>query len=138
MKPQGWRTTDQAHLLQKITLLQWLNRTPEKPSETKVLESRPGEDVFPERVLSLQHEGDLAKGFAFLAARTDDPRKVVAVCLEEGEDQRCLTVRLAINNGGLDSVVTGFEGMAKIFERVAQTGERSYPLLSFPALNWNT
>ena len=137
MTPQDWRNIDQAHLLQKIILLQWLNRTPEKPSETNLRESRLGEDDFPERVLGLQHEGDLAKAFAFLAARTDDPRKVVAACLEEGEDQRCLTVRLAINNGNLDSVIRGFERMAKIFERVARTGERLYLLLSSSALSWN-
>jgi hypothetical protein len=121
---QSWRNIDQAHLLQKVILLQWLNRTPEKPAETNLIESRLREDDSSERVLGLQHERDLAKAFAFLAARTDDPKEIVAVCLEEGEDQRCLTIKLAMNNGNLDNVRAGFERMAKIFERVVRTGKR--------------
>lgn len=119
----GWWNIDQAHLLQKIILLQLLNRTPKEPSEINLLEWKHGECDFPERILDLQREKELAESFAFLAATTNDPKKVVAACVEEGEDQACLTVRLAINNGNLDHVIAGFERMAKIFERFARTGE---------------
>lgn len=81
------------------------------------------EDDFSERILDLQREKALAESFAFLAATTDDPKKVVAACVEEGENKGCLTVRLAINIGSLNHVIAGFERMAKIFERVARKGE---------------
>lgn len=123
MHSHGWGHVDQAHLLQKVILLQLLNRTPEKPSEIILSKSKTQRNDFPERILDLQREKDLAESFAFLAATTNDPKKIVAACVEEGEGKESLAVRLAINNGGLDQVVAGFERMAKIFERVARTGE---------------
>ena len=134
MTSHSWDSIDQAHLLQKIILLQLLNRTPEKPSVTSLSELKAPEDDLSERILDLQREKELAESFAFLAATTDDPKKVVAACVEEGEKNECLTVRLAINNGGLDHVTAGFDRMAKIFERVA--GKCSPSLTS--ALSWNT
>ena len=120
---QGWQNVDQAHLQQKVILLQLLNRTPEKPTEIPLLESKAREADVPKRILDLQREKELAESFAFLAATTDDPKRVVAACVEECEEKRCLIVRLAINNGSLDHVKAGFERIAKIFERVARTGE---------------
>lgn len=120
---QGWRNIDQAHLLQKIILLQLLNRTPKEPSEINLLEWKTREYDFPKRILDLQREKELAESFAFLAATTNDPKKVVAACVEEGEGQACLAVRLATNNGNLNHVIAGFERMAKIFERFARTRE---------------
>ncbi len=87
------------------------------------MEWKSREHGFPGRILDLQREKELAESFAFLAATTDDPKKVVAACVEEGEDQACLTVRLAMNSGNLNHVVAGFERMAKIFERFARTGQ---------------
>lgn len=123
MRSHGWRNIDQAHLLQKIILLQSLNRNPEKPSVISLSELNTQNDGLSERILNLQREKELAESFAFLAATTDDPKKVVAACVEEGDKNECLTVRLAINNGSLDHVIAGFERMAKILERVARTGE---------------
>lgn len=119
----GWGNIDQAHLLQKIILLQLLNRTPKEPSEVNLLEWKTRGHEFPGRILDLQREKELAESFAFLAATTNDPKKVVAACLEEAGDQACLTVRLAMNSGNLNHVVAGFERMAKIFERFARAGE---------------
>ena len=123
MPSRGWRNIDQAHLLQKVVLLQLLDRTPKKPSEIKLSESNVREDESTERTLDLQREKELAESFAFLAATTNDPKKVVAACVVEGEEKGCLTVRLAMNKGNLDHLISGFERMAKIFERVARTGE---------------
>lgn len=123
MPSYGWQNIDQAHLLQKVILLQLLNRTPEKPSEINLSKSEAREKDFSERILDLQREKELAESFAFLAATTNNPKKVVAACVEEGEGKEYLTVRLAINNGDLNHVVAGFERMAKVFERVTRTGE---------------
>lgn len=123
MPSHGWTEIDHAHLLQKIILLQLLNKNQEKPSEKTLPELRLREDSSSVRAFSLQREKQLAESFAFLAATTDDPKKIVAVCVEEDEEKRSLTVRLAINNGNLDDVKPGFERMSKILQRVMQIGE---------------
>ena len=123
MIPHGWRNIDQTHLLHKIVLLQLLNRIPKKPSETDLSEWKAREDGSTPRVLNIRREKEVAESFAFLAATTNDPRKVVAACVEESEAEGCLTVRLAINKGDLASTMTGFKRMATILERVARTGE---------------
>lgn len=79
---------DHAHLLQKIILLQLLNRTQEKPTEKILSDSRLREGGSSVRVFSLQREKELAESFAFLAATTDDPKKIVAVCVEEMRRKR--------------------------------------------------
>lgn len=100
-----------------------LNRIPEKPIEINLSELKAREDNSAERILNLQREKELAESFAFLAVITDDPKRVVAACVEEGEEKGYLIIRLAVNNGSLNHVKAGFKRMAKIFERVARTGE---------------
>jgi len=122
MSSRGWRDADQAHLLQKIILLQLLNNTPEKPSKMSISERSTQTDNFAKRVLGLQREQQLAESFAFLAATTNDPKKIVAACVEESKKGRCLIVRLAVNNGSLDTVKAGLERMARALERIARAG----------------
>lgn len=78
-------------------------------------------------MVELQREKELAESFAFLAATMDDPRKVVAACVEENREMNCLTVKLAINHGSLDQVRMSFEKMVKILEQVAREGELPIP-----------
>ncbi len=125
MSSRGWRDFDQAHLLHKIILLQLLNNTPEKPSEMSISERSAQTDNLTKRVLSLQREKQLAESFAFVAATTNDPKKIVAACVEESKKGRCLIIRLAVNNGNLDNVKAGFERMARALERIARAGESS-------------
>jgi len=125
MQSRVWRDVDQAHLLQKIVLLQLLNNTPEKPSEMSISERSAQTDDFTKRVLGLQREKQLAELFTFLAATTNDPKKIVAACVEESEKGRCLIIRLAVNNGNLDNVEAGFERMARALERIAREGYSS-------------
>lgn len=82
-------------------------------------------DNLTKRVLSLQREKQLAESFAFLAATTNDPKKIVAACVEESKKGRCLIIRLAVNNGNLDNVKAGFERMARALERIARASESS-------------
>ena len=100
-----------------------LNEVPEKPCENKLgdLESREG--MSSGRSLTLQREKELAESFAFLAATTDDPKKIVAACVEEDKASGCITVRLAVNNGGLDNVKAGFEKMSAIFKQATKRGK---------------
>lgn len=130
MTPRRWSHVDRTHLLQKIILLQLLNQTPEKPSETNLSEWKAQEAKNTERVFDLQREKELAESFAFLAATTDDPKKVVAACVEEGEEKGCVTVRLEMNHGNLDRVVAGFERMGKNLEEVARRGKFEFLIRS--------
>lgn len=123
MSPHKWREIDHAHLLQKIILLQMLNEVPEKPGENNIVSLQSREGVSSTRSLTLQREKELAESFAFLAATTDDPKKIVAACVEEDEAKGCMTVRLAVNNGGLDNVKAGFEKMSEILKRATQSGK---------------
>jgi len=81
------------------------------------------EDNSAERILNLQRKKELVESFAFLAVITDDPKRVVIACVEEGEEKGYLIIRLAVNNGILNYVKVGFKRIVKIFERVARTGE---------------
>ena len=123
MSPHKWREIDHAHLLQKIILLQLLNEVPEKPCENKLVVFESREDVSSARTLPLQREKELAESFAFLAATTDDPKKIVAACVEEDKAKECVTVRLAVNNGNLDQVKAGLEKMSEILKRATQRGK---------------
>lgn len=125
MSSRAWRDVDQAHLLHKIILLQLLNNTPEKPSEMSMNEWSAQTDNITTSVLGLQREKQLAESFAFLSATTDDPKKIVAACVEESEKGMCLIIRLAVNNGNLDDVKAGFENMARALERIARAGQSS-------------
>lgn len=53
MPSYGWQIIDLAHLLQKVILLQLLNRTPEKPSEINLSKSEAREKDFSERILEI-------------------------------------------------------------------------------------
>lgn len=123
MSAHDWCEDDHAHLLQKTNLLQLLNEIPEKPHENKILNSNSREGGSSGRSLTLQREKELAESFAFLAATTDDPKRIVAACVEEHAVKGGMTVRLAINNGGLDVVKTRFEKMSKILKRATQSGK---------------
>jgi hypothetical protein len=116
--PPSWQDTEHIQLRHKILLLQLLNNTPEKPSVARISEQAEHVHVHE---LSLQREKELTESFAFLAATTNDPKKVVAACVEERPTG--LTVRLAVNHGGLETVKAGFERMARLLERVARAGK---------------
>jgi hypothetical protein len=104
-------------LLGRIVLLQLLNDTPQPPSENHI----PRTSVS-SRVLSLKREKELTEILAFLAAYTDDPKKVVALCIEEETHGKGMIIRLAVNNGDLTSLQEGFQRLAAILERLAKQG----------------
>ncbi|KAI9736749.1 MAG: hypothetical protein M1834_000953 [Cirrosporium novae-zelandiae] len=113
---------DGVHLMQKIILLHLLNNTPDKPSE-RSLNHPSKEDGKLTRTLSPRREKELAQALTFLASSTDDPKKVLALCLEEGNDGKHLIVRMAANHGDLEHVQNRFRNMATILERVAMSQE---------------
>jgi hypothetical protein len=120
MTTTAWGRVERKRLLGRIFLLHLLNDTLEKPSDNSIEE--PSIHRTSTRVLSLRQEKELVEILAFLSASTDDPGKVVALCVEENQNGNALIVRMAANNGSLVNVKEGFEKMARIHERAATQG----------------
>jgi hypothetical protein len=121
MTTTAWGRVERKRLLGRIFLLHLLNDTLERPSDYSINEpSIHGTSLT--RVLSLRQEKELVEILAFLSASTDDPGKVVALCVEENQNGNALIVRMAANNGSLVNVKKGFEKMARILERAATQG----------------
>jgi len=117
-----WWKVEYQQLLAEIVLLWLLNETPIPPSENPIHDSIASNNTISPRVLSLKREKELAESLAFLAGITDDPKKVVALCIEEEQDGKGMTVRLAVNNGGLDNVRNGFQRFAGILQSISKKG----------------
>jgi hypothetical protein len=116
---------DRAHLIQKIILLHSLNDTLEKPSEIRAEDFLRQNASLPPRILSLERERAIVESFTFLAATSSDARRVLAACIEEGKRGDDLTIRMAVNNGGLEAVREHFRSMANILESVARRSKKA-------------
>ena len=122
MSSLAWGKAKPERLLATIVLLQLLNDTPELPSDNIISDVTIPNESPSRRVLRLGREKELAEVFAFLAASTDNPAKVVALCIEEKPNGKGMIVRMAVNNGGLRKVEHGFQEIGKILEKVAKQG----------------
>ena len=120
-----WQNPAYAHLLYRIILLYKLNQVPERPAKYDLFQDGNTIERSSNRVLSLKHEKDLAEALVYLAAATDDPRKIVALYVEEGAEHECLYIRMAVNNGRLDKVQESFSKLGSILEEVAHGREQS-------------
>ena len=59
---------------------------------------------MPSRQLPIERERDLVHMFAFLSTTRDDPKRVMAVGLEEHVQKKAMIIRVAANRGDLSSV----------------------------------
>lgn len=118
MAVDWWQYPRHTQLLHRISLLHFANEIPEYPQKTSSEEKEP--NTVSRRVLSLKQEKDITRAFAYIAASTGDPRKVVAISVQE-DGAESLQVNLAVNHGRLDSVHNGFLKIGRILERVAQS-----------------
>ncbi|KAL1953301.1 hypothetical protein VTO42DRAFT_3031 [Malbranchea cinnamomea] len=102
-------------LAAKIALLSFVNDKPleAKRTITETSNARPDEDRA--RQLSLPQEITLAQQFAFISAYSDDPCHVTAVAIEETLEGT-LFVRVAVNEGSHQALVTGLREVARILE----------------------
>lgn len=124
-----WSEVQLAHLMQRISLLHHLNHTPEHPSEnwTQYLPEQVGiQSASLCRVLSLRQERRIAEAFVLLASSSDDPKRIMAACIEEGEDGRSMTVKLAVNHGELDEVRQHLQGMGHLLQQTNKAGQYPY------------
>ena len=126
-----------ARLAQKLALLWLLNDLPEEPSDnySKWDTERNNEAAPGSRKLTLLQERKIVEAFALFAAKTDDPKKIVAACIEEGRDGRSMVVNLAVNNGILDDVERKFRRMALILQEIS-TNKRiqGAQILQYPSI----
>jgi hypothetical protein len=117
-----WGGVSRKILKENITLLWLLNEEPEKPAENSLPQHLLKDTESPSRQLTIERERDLVDNLAFLSASSDDPRKVMAVCVEEHQDTQGLTIRMASNAGDLQPVKDAFTRIATILERAAAKG----------------
>lgn len=120
MQP-AWKDPRYSQLLHRIQLLHHLNEVPRSP-QSNPLPTETADSTVGRRSLSFRHEKDLVEMFAYIAAVTDDPKRVAAVCLEEHIDERCLQICVAINHGGLEQLLPGLEAVARVLEACAKQG----------------
>lgn len=126
MSPLTRNKSDHQRLRQKIILLELLNGTPERTSTVKptIQEAPFSPGTAFRRELDFCEEKKLAESFAFLAATTSDPRRVVATCVtEKAGEKKGLTVHLAANRGNLDPVKEKLEKLGGILQHVAEERE---------------
>ena len=65
---------------------------------------------------------------AFLWASSEDPTKVIALCVEEHPSAETLTIRFAMNTDDLQFVNDGLVKLAAILKRAATRGSGLKPL----------
>lgn len=117
----SWGNVPRQHLMETIVILWTLN---EVPGGHKVNEAAqvPAESSGT-RQLTFDREKSVVEILAFLSGTSDDPAKVMAVCVEENLAGDGLTVRLASNSGNCGDIVLGFERIAKILEQSSRRGQ---------------
>ncbi|MCJ1437405.1 hypothetical protein MMC27_006792 [Xylographa pallens] len=110
---------EQLRLAQDILILQALDETPVPPSENSIDHYAASHASGPARVLSLVHERRLVEILTYWASSSDDPKKVIALCIEENRNGQAMIIRLAVNHGNLDQVKVGLEAMKVTLEKGA-------------------
>ena len=119
---------EQLCLVQNILILQTLDETPVPPSENSIDHYAASHTSGPARVLSLVHERRLVEILTYWASYSDDPKKVIALCIEEKKNGQAMVIRLAVNHGDLDQVKVGLEAMKVTLEKGAASSESAHEL----------
>lgn len=124
-----WQTSNYYQFLYQVQLLQRSNEVPESPGPNTL----PHASTYSadRRQLSFKYEKHLAESLAFLAAFNEDPRKVIALCLEEDPGGNALRVRISSNHGSLDEFCKTFEGVSLILRKLAKRGKEDRYSIEF-------
>lgn len=108
-----------SQLQQSISNLKKLDNLPDIPRENII-----NLEDDPTRQLSVAREKEIASNLAFLSSTSDNTRKVMAVCVEERQDGKGLTIRVASNTGDLSTVTEGLVRLARVLEHAARRGKK--------------
>ena len=110
---------------ENIVLLLMLNETPTPPHANALVVTQSKKKKTVQRILSLEKESALVRRLSFLAAVTDDPNHIVAICVEELPTGDGMRVMLAINkkapdssHKALDRIKRGLETLFQLLSRV--------------------
>lgn len=74
------------------------------------------------RILSLEREKEIVEAFTFLASTTDDPKKVLALCIKETKNGDGMIINIAANNGDLMGVKEGLLRISTLLQQVSRRG----------------
>ena len=121
MRSSSWYGIDRQRLRENIVLLSMLEKEPEKPKHNPEPQY-PAQGSNGLRQLDFIRERDLVDYLAFLSASSEDPKKVMAVCVEENPSAQELRIRVAMNTGDLQSAKDGLERITAILEQAARQG----------------
>ena len=112
----GWGSVACQRLTENIIVLGILtSQQAGQPSENKIPLGNTSS-----RQLPIERERDLVHMFAFLSATRDDPKRVMAVCLEEHVQKQAMTIKVAANTGDLSDVKEGLKKVARILESISK------------------
>jgi hypothetical protein len=110
-------------LAENIALLSILSRAP-TPSQGN---PRPSTEKDTGRLLSFRQEQRLAEVLAFISGISDDPTRVVALCVEELAIGKGIRVVIAINKTGPESgsdILQRIQnGLKNLFSHLAQVND---------------
>ena len=111
-------------LTEEIVLLRLLTAEPARPSRIHVLADEAlSSSISASRTLSFANERDIVDSLTFLSATSDDPEKVIAICLEEGPQSDSCIIRIAMNCHKLDGLVACISHVTRILERADRGSE---------------
>lgn len=121
MASLAWGRVSGQRLRENVTLLWLLGQEPEKPAESPIPQGV-WEDASSWRQLTVERERDLVDTLAFFSASSDDPEKVIAVCVEEQKDGQSMTIKIAANSGDMEPRKEALERIVSMLEHVASEG----------------
>lgn len=123
----SWGSVSRQRLMETIVILWTLTEAPGAPNVQKPAQLTSESQAT--RQLSFEREKGLVEMLAFLSATTDDPSRVMAVCIEESPVGDSVTIRLATNSGDCSDIFSGFRRIAKILEQSSIRGRSMYVCL---------
>lgn len=101
-------------LAENVILLQKLNPEPERAG----VNPPPNLDSKG-RTLTIRHEKDILESLSFLLASSDDPDRILALCIEEKWNCQGIVLSYAVNNGGHETLRSGIDSVVKILQAEA-------------------
>ena len=117
---EPWGNVSNRRLMETIVILWALTDVPGGPAVRKP--PHPLSEGLATRQLSFEREMNFVEMLAFLSGTSDDPSKVMAVCIEESSTGDSLTIRLAANSGDCSEILDGFRRMAMTLEQSSRRG----------------
>ena len=110
--------TNMQELSEDIVLLRMLTAEPAKPTRNAVVNYKQPNSLLEEkRTISLQREVDIVDNLTFLCATSEDPEKVIALCLEEEIRPDSCTIRVSTNTNVPDELLAGLRAIAQLLEK---------------------